>query len=73
MYNSFMPEIIQTNPKILGGMPIIKGTRIPISRIFALIGMGYKLKDIKKELPHLSNLTKNQLKEIWSYYQRNFI
>lgn len=43
-----MPEIIQTNPKILGGKPVIKGTRIPVARVLALIGMGYTLIDLKK-------------------------
>ena len=65
-----MPEIIQTNPKILGGQPVIKGTRIPVARVLALIGMGYTLIDLKKELPDLAKLTKKDLAEILSYYQQ---
>lgn len=65
-----MPEIIQTKPKILGGQPVIKGTRIPIARVLALIGMGYVLTDLKKELPDLVKLTKKDLAEILSYYQQ---
>lgn len=64
-----MPEIIQTNPKILGGQPVIKGTRIPVARVVALYIQGYKMKDIKKELPDLSNLTKRDLFDIFSYYK----
>jgi len=63
-----MPEIIQTSPKVLGGQPVIKGTRIPVARVMALVGMGYKLIDIKKELPDLSKLTKKDLNSIFSYY-----
>ena len=64
-----MPDIIETNPKILGGQPVIAGTRIPVARVLALIGMGYKLVDLKKELPDLSKLTKKDIKNIFSYHQ----
>ncbi len=64
-----MPDIIQTNPKIMSGQPTIKGTRIPIARVMALIGMGYTLDKLKKELPDLKILTKKDLANILSYYQ----
>ena len=63
-----MPEIIEKNPKILHGMPVIKGTRIPIARIVALFVQGYKVKDFREDYPDL-NLTKKNLIEIFSYYQ----
>ncbi len=62
-----MPDIIQTNPKVLGGMPVIKGTRIPIARVVALHIQGYKIKDLKREYPYLK-LTKKDLQEIYQYY-----
>ena len=62
-----MPDIIQTNPKILGGAPVIKGTRIPIARVVALHIQGYKLKDLKNEYPYLK-LTRKDLQEIYNYY-----
>ncbi|OGE24459.1 hypothetical protein A2688_01035 [Candidatus Daviesbacteria bacterium RIFCSPHIGHO2_01_FULL_38_8] len=65
-----MPEIIQVNPKVLGGMPVIRGTRIPVARILALIGLNYKLSDLKKEYPQLSQLTTTELSEILSFYQQ---
>lgn len=64
-----MPEIIQTNSKIMGGRPIIRGTRIPVARVMALIGMGYTLTKIKRELPDLAGLTKRDLASILSYHQ----
>lgn len=64
-----MPEVIQTNPKILGGAPVIKGTRIPVARVMALIGMGYTLAKLKKELPDLAKITKKDLASILSYHQ----
>lgn len=66
---SNMPEIIQTNSKIMGGQPVIKGTRIPVARVIALYIQGYKLSEIKNELPDLSKLTKQDLSDIFSYYQ----
>ena len=65
-----MPDIIQTNPKILGGAPVIKGTRIPVARVVALHIQGYKLKDLKNEYPYLK-LTRKDLQEIYNYYSTN--
>ncbi len=62
-----MPNIIQTNPKILGGQHVIKGTRIPVARVLALYAQGYKIEDFKKDYPYWK-LNKNDLLEIFKYY-----
>lgn len=67
-----MPNIIEVNEKVLGGKPVIKGTRIPVARILALIGMNYTLTDIKKEFPQLSLLTTRDLRDILGFYQSRF-
>lgn len=64
-----MPDIIEKNPKILSGQPIIKGTRIPVARVMALIGMGYTLNKLKRELPDLDRVTKKDLAEILTYHK----
>lgn len=64
-----MPDIIQTNPKIMGGQPTIKGTRIPVARVMALIGMNYTLSKMRRELPDLKKLTKEDISNILSYFQ----
>ncbi len=64
-----MPDIIQTNPKVLGGQPVIKGTRIPVARIVALHVQGYKIKDFKNDYPYL-NITRKDLKSIFSFYSQ---
>lgn len=64
-----MPAIIQTDPKILGGQPIIAGTRIPAARIIALHAQGYKLTDFKRDYPYLK-LSKKDLFDIFSYFAR---
>jgi uncharacterized protein (DUF433 family) len=49
-----MSDIIESNPEILGGKPIIKGTRIPVSLIYELIGLNYSINQILEEYPHLN-------------------
>ena len=52
--NSVMQfQYITTNPKILGGKPIIKGTRISVEFILELVASGGSVKDIVKTYPHL--------------------
>jgi uncharacterized protein (DUF433 family) len=48
-----MSDIIECNPEILGGKPIIKGTRIPVALIFELFGLNYSIAEILREYPHL--------------------
>ncbi len=64
-----MPDIIETNPKILSGQRDIRDTRIPIVRVIDLIGTGYTLNKLKTELPDLDKLTKKDLATILSYHQ----
>ncbi|MEB3862262.1 MAG: DUF433 domain-containing protein [Desulfurococcales archaeon] len=47
-------ERIVVNPKIMGGKPVIKGTRIPVYFILELIANGWSIDDIVKEYPHLT-------------------
>lgn len=46
-------EYITTNPKILGGKPVIIGTRISVEFILELIASGGSVKDIVEAYPHL--------------------
>jgi len=45
---------IVVSPKIMGGKPVIKGTRIPVYFILELIANGWTIDDILKEYPHLA-------------------
>lgn len=64
-----MLKIVEKNPKILSGATVIKGTRIPVARVLALIGMDYSLSQMKRELPDLKILQKKDLADILAYYQ----
>lgn len=45
---------ITSNPKILGGTPVIRGTRVPIDVILYRLKEGYTLKDIHNMYRHVS-------------------
>lgn len=45
---------ICVDPEILGGKPVIKGTRIPVELIFELAGIGYSIEQIIGEYPYLT-------------------
>jgi uncharacterized protein (DUF433 family) len=47
-------EHITTNPGILGGKPILKGTRISVQLILEWLAGGATVADIVREYPHLT-------------------
>lgn len=49
-----MGERIVVSPKILGGKPVIKGTRIPVYLILELLSAGYDFKRIIEAYPTLT-------------------
>ncbi len=46
-------ERIVRNPKILGGKPVIKGTRIPVSLILERLSEGVSCEELLKMYPTL--------------------
>jgi uncharacterized protein (DUF433 family) len=57
-------KYIHSNPKILGGMPVIVGTRIPVSQILFLLNDGYPVEGIHELYPHVSvNTLKGVIRE----------
>ena len=49
-----MKRSITSDPAILGGMPVISGTRVPVARILYLIKQGETLEAIQTHFPHVS-------------------
>ena len=47
-------ERIVIDGKILGGKPVIKGTRIPVYLIVEMVANGMSIKEILKAYPELS-------------------
>lgn len=48
-----MKSLITQNPEILGGKPIISGTRMSVEIILELLSSGMEIKDILQEYPFL--------------------
>lgn len=48
-----MKKYIISDQDILGGTPVIKGTRIPVERILFLFKQGYTIDDIHNEYDHV--------------------
>lgn len=49
-----LTEYIESNPKIMLGKPVIKGTRITVELILEKMSAGRSVDDILKEQPHLT-------------------
>ncbi len=64
-------QYITTNPKILGGKPIIKGTRISVEFLIELVISGASLQDILKKYPHLKEAAVKEAFQFASYNLRN--
>lgn len=47
-------EYIESNPKIMFGKPVIKGTRIPVDLILEKLSLGESLEQLLKAYPHIS-------------------
>lgn len=54
MANGNLLKRITANPEILGGKPVIKGTRISVELILSKIASGMSERDILEDYPHLT-------------------
>jgi uncharacterized protein (DUF433 family) len=52
--NTMYEELITRNPDILGGKPILKGTRISVEFILNLLSSGWSSEKILEEYTHLT-------------------
>lgn len=60
----YMEKLITQDPKILGGKPIIAGTRMSVEVILEYLAGGMEIKEILKEFPFL---TKEQIQAAINY------
>ncbi len=49
-----MKQYITSDPEILGGKPVISGTRIPVDQILHLLKSGFTVEAIHEEYPQLA-------------------
>lgn len=47
-------ERIESNPEVMAGKPVIRGTRIPVDMILRKLGAGLSVQEILEEHPHIT-------------------
>ena len=47
------PERIEINPEIMGGKPVIRGTRVPVELVLSKLGAGISTEHIFADHPRL--------------------
>jgi uncharacterized protein (DUF433 family) len=47
-------ERIEINPEIMGGKPVIKGTRVPVELVLRKLGTGMEISELLVAYPHLT-------------------
>ena len=57
-------ERITTDPEVMGGLPSIRGLRIPVATVVAMVADGMSAEEIIAELP---DLTREDLREALLY------
>jgi len=46
-------EYIHSDPKVMQGKPVIRGTRITVELVLEKLAAGESIEDLKKSYPHL--------------------
>jgi uncharacterized protein (DUF433 family) len=54
MNNKDLPERITTNPMVMVGKPVIRGTRLTVEYILGLLAHGTTMEEILEEYPGLA-------------------
>ena len=49
-----LKKYISINPHVLGGTPVIYGTRIPVERVSQLVKQGYSTQTLEDTYPHVN-------------------
>lgn len=47
-------DLIERNPEVLLGKPLIKGTKISVELVIRKLGDGYSIAELLESYPHLS-------------------
>lgn len=60
------PDLIISNPEILGGKPVFKGTRVPVSNLIEYLESGYTVNDFLQGFPTVKRAQVNQVLNLLS-------
>lgn len=59
-----LKELISSNSETLGGTPVFKGTRVPVTSLFAHLEQGYSVDGFIEEFPSVKKEQAHQLLEV---------
>jgi uncharacterized protein (DUF433 family) len=63
-------DLISSNPETLSGTPVFKGTRVPVSSLFAHLEQGYSVDGFIEEFP---SVPKEQAYQLLKMLNRLFL
>ena len=63
-------DIIISNPEILGGKPVFKGTRVPVSNLIEYIESGFTVNDFLEGFP---TVKKSQVKQVLDLLSKHML
>lgn len=49
-----MDSVITRDPNVLGGLPVFRGTRVPVKNLFDCLEKGYAVKEFLEDFPSVS-------------------
>lgn len=49
-----MDSVITRAPSVLGGLPVFRGTRVPIKNLFDCLEKGYAIREFLEDFPAVS-------------------
>ena len=53
-----LPDVIQISDRVMGGVPVFKGTRVPVQSLFDHLELGISIDDFLDDFP---TVTKEQV------------
>lgn len=65
-----IPDVIISNPDILGGNPVFKGTRVPVSNLLEYIESGYTVNDFLEGFP---TVKKSQVTQVLNLLSKHIL
>lgn len=65
-----IPDLIISNPEILGGQPVFKGTRVPVSNLIEYLESGFTVNDFLEGFP---TVKKSQAKEVLNLLSKHIL
>ena len=49
-----LAERIVVDPSVMGGKPVVRGTRVTVERVLSLLAQGLPMTELLKEYPYLT-------------------